>query len=764
MVTPTRRPRRLVRLCAVAGLCVFAAIATSVYLVRRIPDVAWLRTENPTRTAMMQRRVRQPADPTTETLSHWQPISEISPDLVRSIIAAEDNLYFQHQGFDWEALWGALLLDLQQGRIAKGGSSITQQVAKNLFLDPSRTVFRKLQELFITYRLERDLSKLRILEIYLNVAEFGSGLYGVGAAAQSYFGKTAGQLNLAESIRLSSILPDPTHAKLQQISPELLSRQVEIAAALREHGWVSASTHEVVIKELRQHQKIPEPRISSVGAPAETDERLRDPLMWMSRGEEFDRVLMTPDAIAQFNEQTLIRSGGFDHLQAGQVVKRPELVHKILEVAGLSSIPSALTFDAFRNSSPASLLRDFLEVVPWEGGWSPVPLKYDRSNNALTRRFYLDLLHAMNLEVVTDQVIPTFALTTRRADIVAWPVDALIMSKPADPEFNWLQQTSLHTGSPVTAFHRSRHGSWIFVRTAYVDGWVKETDLAWAPLEQVKEFQAEPTLVVTAPQVRTDEGIVLDASTRLPLLGHSGRALEAKLPIRGDRGELTFARVTVPEQAVAVGFPAYTRRHVIEQAFRLLDQPYSWGGRQHGWDCSSFVQDTFGIFGIRLPRNSVAQMEIARRSYHRESPERERHLPENRLDPGITLLGLPGHIMLYLGQFDGKPHAIHALWAVTGSGDALIKVNKVSVTGLDIGAGSTKGSLLERIETIGTVELGRVSLAASIEGFLKWLAQHRKGILIVSLLLAVVMLSTAWMVTARRLIADRRARRTGELP
>ena len=142
---------------------------------------------------------------------NWQPVplNRIPRHLIRAVILAEDSRFYTHSGFDLIAIKEALDYNLEQGQLRVGASTISQQTAKNLFLSPSRDPLRKWHELFLTFGLEHNLRKSRILEIYLNVAEFGRGIYGVQAAAQHYYGKNADQLDLQQAAELAATLPGP---------------------------------------------------------------------------------------------------------------------------------------------------------------------------------------------------------------------------------------------------------------------------------------------------------------------------------------------------------------------------------------------------------------------------------------------------------------------------------------------------------------------------------------------------------------------------
>jgi monofunctional glycosyltransferase len=137
------------------------------------------------------------------------PMSRIAPAMRRAAIVAEDARFWDHDGVDWSAMRGALRRDLVRGNVKVGGSTITQQLAKNLYLSPARTPWRKLREIAIARRLERELSKARILELYLNVIEFGPRTFGIEAAARRYFHKSARDLTPQEAATLAAMIPSP---------------------------------------------------------------------------------------------------------------------------------------------------------------------------------------------------------------------------------------------------------------------------------------------------------------------------------------------------------------------------------------------------------------------------------------------------------------------------------------------------------------------------------------------------------------------------
>jgi len=191
-------------------LSFFLTLLPMVYLLWT-PDLSKLKKENPPKTALMEYREKTLKEKGRKYRidRSWVPYSKISPYLIKAVLIAEDDKFWNHEGFDYEAIQKAIEKDLKAKKFKFGGSTITQQLARNLFLSPEKSLFRKISEAIITWRMERVLSKRRILELYLNVAEWGEGIFGAEAASRHYYGKSSSELSPEEAARLASVLPNP---------------------------------------------------------------------------------------------------------------------------------------------------------------------------------------------------------------------------------------------------------------------------------------------------------------------------------------------------------------------------------------------------------------------------------------------------------------------------------------------------------------------------------------------------------------------------
>lgn len=176
-------------------------------------QICWWVNHNPPSTAFMRAQLArlQEKNPKATLQHQWVPYNKISNHLKRAIIASEDANFTGHEGVDWTALQKAYEKNAKKGKVVRGGSTITQQLAKNLFLSGERSYLRKGQEMLITFMLEAVMDKRRIFEIYLNVAEWGNGVFGCEAASRKYFGMPSASLGPAEAARLAVMLPNPRH-------------------------------------------------------------------------------------------------------------------------------------------------------------------------------------------------------------------------------------------------------------------------------------------------------------------------------------------------------------------------------------------------------------------------------------------------------------------------------------------------------------------------------------------------------------------------
>lgn len=219
------------------SLLLATIVACCVYFYATLPEVKDLKTKNPKSTALMELRdqeYRQKGGKLSRQ-NIWVSYDAISEHLKKAVLISEDAAFFSHTGIDVKELQQALKKDWETGSFARGGSTITMQLAKNLYLDPSKNPLRKAKEIVIAWQLEQALSKQRIFEIYLNVVEWGQNVYGAEAAARHYFAKSAANLDIHEAAALAALLPNPRNPR----SSNLTYRRNLTLSRMAEIGYIS---------------------------------------------------------------------------------------------------------------------------------------------------------------------------------------------------------------------------------------------------------------------------------------------------------------------------------------------------------------------------------------------------------------------------------------------------------------------------------------------------------------------------------------------
>jgi len=233
----------VLRIAAVGTGVILAAAVSAWILWRSLPDVAPLATRTPASTALMEQRRAEAAREGKAFRPDYRPVSfdRISPRLMRAVVASEDASFFGHAGFDWEEIKNAAEQNWKAGRTVRGASTITQQLAKNLWLGTERSYLRKLREALLAVKLERSLPKRRILTLYLDVAEWGNGVFGAEAAAHRWFGTSARDLSAAQAATLAAMLPAPRRAAVAPAPRWLARRARRILGLMERNGSVPAA-------------------------------------------------------------------------------------------------------------------------------------------------------------------------------------------------------------------------------------------------------------------------------------------------------------------------------------------------------------------------------------------------------------------------------------------------------------------------------------------------------------------------------------------
>ncbi len=230
---------------ALAGIALVVAASTG------LPRVDDLAARAPRRTALMLAREAEARrhGHRYRVDQRWVPYERVSPLLRRAVLIAEDDAFFSHGGLDWDEIKAAARQNLREGRVVRGGSTITQQLAKNLYLGEERTLLRKLKEVLLAVRIERALGKRRIFELYLNLIEWGDGVYGIEAAARRYFGVSAAELDARQAALLAAVIVNPRRYSPERPTSRIARRVRMILTRMYRRGLIAEADYRAALGE-----------------------------------------------------------------------------------------------------------------------------------------------------------------------------------------------------------------------------------------------------------------------------------------------------------------------------------------------------------------------------------------------------------------------------------------------------------------------------------------------------------------------------------
>lgn len=409
-----------------------------------------------------------------------------------------------------------------------------------------------------------------------------------------------------------------------------------------------------------------------------TQRQMKSPGFWIGKIAYPDVTVLTPSEIIKLNYQ---------------------ISHQLKLTTDFKSIPSHYEGKSLRQEFSNNIQKQEREAL------------FDRSGKKVAQQFFDNVKANMNLAGIPVSVTPRFGFVTRYLDQRILPSDELLTSKPFDFEFDELQNSSLDIGTPLVIVAETKDQVWVYAHAPTSSGWIKKSRVALCSENDFKQFfYGRATFVVISPKadIYLDEGLTkyydyVRMGSTFPGIGATGDAAQIVIPVRTIDGKFIERAAFVKYTDVRIGYLPYTARVIIEQAFKLLNAPYGWGGMDGEQDCSSFIQQIFATVGIDLPRNSAAQGKVGKSLgvFDRDTPERKKVFALiKKGSGGTTLLQLKGHILLYLGMHQGRLYAIHETYGYGQSvGVRKISriVNRVVVSDLSLGKGSKKGSLLERI-------------------------------------------------------------------
>jgi len=426
-----------------------------------------------------------------------------------------------------------------------------------------------------------------------------------------------------------------------------------------------------------------------------TNRDVKSPGFWIGRHPSPDSVILSSAGIQSFNQQ--------------------------LSKDGLTK--DLFSIDAFDlNVSKTQIQK---EIQKFKHGDY-----FDREGKLVSRYFFKRLQKNLNIDDIKD-IVPRYAFVLKQSDQRLLPTQDILTAEPFDFEFDEIQNSSLDAGEPVVVFYETLDEKWVYTQTSASAGWVKKENLLFVSSDEFKNLLLSENFVVV---MSAKADLYLDPSRKK---FYDYVRMGTKLTVNETIDDIVEVIVApgqnlyISRQDVHPGFLPYTPRTIIEQAFNMLNEPYGWGGMNGEQDCSSFLKSVFATVGISLPRNSTEQGKVGKApaAFSKSNTRGQVAFLAEAL-PGITVAQMKGHIVLYLGMYDNRPFAIHEGYAYrepqrvqadepqrvqadepqrvqTGElvdrEDRVRVFNRVAVSDLNLGKGSKKGSLLERIIAVREV-------------------------------------------------------------
>ncbi len=338
------------------------------------------------------------------------------------------------------------------------------------------------------------------------------------------------------------------------------------------------------------------------------------------------------------------------------------------------------------------------EVRQWIQGLSmpSSSTRYDANQKEYKASDYDTMKQNLNLEAIPASITVLYGLTVHRSLMRTWPSSRSSFSKPTEQRNDYFVETAVYPAEPVSIYHASRDGKWLFAGIYHYKAWIPAEDVALCTRDDLAELQANQNkLVIRGAKLFTPATsdprlslLQLDMGVSLQLISETQQEYTVQYPVKDEAGNLEYASVKLARTSEAAkGYLDYTTAGVLAQAFRFIGEPYGWGGMNNARDCTSFLVDIYRSFGIRLPRNSDQQEQIAGSISLQGKDRSERLRIIEGLRPGSTLY-MPGHAMMYLGAFEGKHYIIHDVASVyeKGQGGELnqIVLYQVAVTPLEV--------------------------------------------------------------------------------
>ena len=342
---------------------------------------------------------------------------------------------------------------------------------------------------------------------------------------------------------------------------------------------------------------------------------------------------------------------------------------------------------------------------------------FDDDGKKADGAFFEHVEKQLALETIENELNLEYGFIVHYADQRFFPTDEGLYATAHDIDFDELQNSALDVTTPVAVLHRSEDHQWLYVASELSDGWVQAEKIAISKRAEFEAYLAATSFVVVTS---AEADLYLDEARAnfydhirmgvklLEVTSPAPDVYAVKLATRTRRGGIEFKTAYVKKDQASAGYLPYTPRSVLEQAFKMLNEPYGWGGMYGGQDCSRLLQEVFATVGITLPRDSKDQARTGQNlaAFKEDEPLSRKLAALKKAPVGSVVLPMKGHIMLYLGTVNGRPYAVHSLWGYrepSEEGDIVRVINRVEVSDLYLGEDSQKGPLLKRMNAIRSI-------------------------------------------------------------
>jgi len=404
------------------------------------------------------------------------------------------------------------------------------------------------------------------------------------------------------------------------------------------------SEHTPVLKNTKERQPI---------IIVNKNRHLKIPEFWIDQLKEPDKIIMDAKAIQSFNEHTAYTQ------------------HKLTFFKDIASNYGSEWVKESIQKSRISLSKT---------------ARYFEDGNPIKKQFFEEMQTYSNLNTLPPQSVPTrYALTVNYTNQRIVPTDLALLKKKNQIYFDRNQNSALDIATPIAILHTTADGLWHYGIAPTSSGWIKDSDIAFGDKKSIEGYLSSPNFVVTtaaktALLIAGEYHDYLRMGVRLPVVMTIDEMSMVLIPTRDEEGDLVIANGTLKTADTHKGYLPYTAKNILLQAFKFLNAPYGWGGMYGEQDCSKFIQEVYATTGIKLPRNSLSQSEVGNNKTELMNvPTEQKKEMFSKFEGGKTILHLPGHIVLYLGEYKGEPYIIHTVW---GSSKRHFALGRTAVTAL----------------------------------------------------------------------------------